>query len=206
FEKLLDGHGFEFTTYAVVDNQFPADIHEQDGYVVSGSKHGIYEDWPFIPPLLDFIRQLAAANIPTVGICFGHQAIAKAMGARVEKYEGGWNVGVKHYNIEGFDATVPVSAWHQDQVLSVPDDAEIIASTEHCAIAGLRYQKATMLSLQPHPEFDEPYLAALGQYRADTLDDATREALLANIATETPNHQLGNTIAQFFKEHQETHA
>jgi GMP synthase-like glutamine amidotransferase len=77
---------------------FPKDIHDCDGWLITGSRFGAYEDHPFIPPLEDFIRAAYAAHVPVVGICFGHQIIAQAMGGKVEKYAGGWSVGPTEYN------------------------------------------------------------------------------------------------------------
>ena len=59
----------------------------------------------WIPPLEDHIRQTFAANTPMVGICFGHQIMAQALGGRVEKFSGGWSVGVKDYAIDEIWAT-----------------------------------------------------------------------------------------------------
>ena len=67
---------------------FPEGIHDADGWLITGSRHGAYEDHPWIPPLEEFIRDAYAAQVPLVGICFGHQIIAQAMGGKVEKYQG----------------------------------------------------------------------------------------------------------------------
>ncbi len=118
FARLLDGHGLTFRTWAVVDGEFPESIHDAEGWLITGSRHGAYEDHPWIPPLEDFIRDGYAARVPLVGICFGHQIIAQALGGKVEKYPGGWSVGPTDYDFG--DETLTLNAWHQDQVVEKP--------------------------------------------------------------------------------------
>ena len=98
--------------------QFPADARDADGWLISGSRHGAYEDLPFIAPLETFIREVFSAKIPLIGICFGHQIIAQALGGTVEKFAGGWSVGATEYQLDG--EQVMLNAWHHDQVTSLP--------------------------------------------------------------------------------------
>jgi GMP synthase-like glutamine amidotransferase len=158
FAQLLAGFGFDFTTYAVVDGALPDSPQDQEGWLITGSKHGAYDDLPWIAPLEAFIREIRAANLPLVGICFGHQIIAQALGGRVIKYPGGWQVGRTEYDIDG--ETFHLNAWHQDQVTELPEGAEVIASTPHCAYAGLRIGER-ILTIQPHPEFDAEIVETL---------------------------------------------
>ena len=153
------GPGFDCTAYFVVDGEMPARVEEQDGWLISGSRHGAYEDHAWIPPLEDFLRRAYSAQIPLVGICFGHQILAQALGGRVEKFAGGWSLGPVAYDFtDGSRQTVV--AVHQDQVTAKPDQAEVIASTDFCAFAGLAYGNQA-LSFQPHPEFSQAFITDL---------------------------------------------
>ncbi|MDZ7906621.1 MAG: type 1 glutamine amidotransferase [Cypionkella sp.] len=119
FMQLLAGQGFDFAVYSVLHGVFPSSVTACDGWLVTGSRHGAYEDHPWIPPLEDFIRAAYDAQVPTVGICFGHQIIAQAMGGRVEGYADGWSaVGPPNKDFEG--QRVTLNAWHQDQVVVKP--------------------------------------------------------------------------------------
>src|SRR5690606_24036163 len=99
FRRLLGGHGFTFSTWNVVDGEFPEGPEAAEGWLITGSRHGAYEEHDWLPPLEDLIRAIREAKRPLVGICFGHQIVAQALGGRVEKFDGGWSVGPQHYTI-----------------------------------------------------------------------------------------------------------
>ena len=93
FIRLLDDADFTYQAWSVLDGEMPADVHDAQGWLITGSRHGAYEPHPWIPPLEQFIRDCYAAHVPMIGVCFGHQIIAQAMGGKVEKFAGGWSVG-----------------------------------------------------------------------------------------------------------------
>ena len=160
FADLLKGHGFDFASWAVVNGDFPSGPEAADGWLITGSRHGAYEDHDWIPPLEDLIRAIAASSRPMVGICFGHQIIAQALGGKVIKYPGGWSVGRTEYDLDG--ETFALNAWHQDQVTEVPQGAEVIGKSDFCAHAALVYDDR-ILTIQPHPEFGPDIVDHHGQ-------------------------------------------
>ena len=199
YTQMLAGRGLEFRTWSVVDMEFPDSVHDAEGWLISGSRHGAYEELPFIPPLEDFIRKAYAAEVPLVGICFGHQIIAKALGGKVEKFAGGWGVGRTDYKFDG--ATLALNAWHQDQVVEKPAEAEVIASSDFCRYAGFRY-KGPAFSVQPHPEFDRTALDLLLNVRAPGVVAPDRiEAAKAAMEDPVDNTVMAEQIVTFFKEH-----
>jgi GMP synthase (glutamine-hydrolysing) len=196
FARLLDGNGFSFETHMVVENKFPDHIHAHEAWIITGSAHGAYEPHAFIPPLEDFIRETYTAGIPMAGICFGHQIMAQALGGKVVKFEGGWGVGHTQYRMA--DAQRAILAMHQDQVVEKPADAEIIASTDFCANAGLAY-KGRAISFQPHPEFTPDYMRALIRYKSGKgLPEHQADAALADLPDENDSADIAEQLAAFF--------
>ena len=199
FTRLLRDQGLEFTTYLVEEMIFPESIHSCDGWLITGSRHGAYEDHPFIPPLEDFIRAAYAAKVPMVGICFGHQIIAQALGGKVEKYDRGWAVGPQDYDFEGEPITL--NAWHQDQVTALPEDARVIGTNAHCENAALVYGD-TAFTVQAHPEFQDGFVKGLMETRGrGVVPDALLDAATARLGSANSSQRIADRIAAFFLAH-----
>ena len=198
FTRLLDGQGFTFQTWRVLDGDFPASVHEADGWLITGSRHGVYEDHAWIAPLEQFIRDAYAAHVPLVGICFGHQIVAQAMGGKVERYAGGWSVGPTDYDFGG--ETITLNAWHRDQVVEKPANATVIASNDFCANAALLYDDR-VLTVQAHPEFRPEFVDGLIETRGKGLvPDSVLSAATARRDTPLNSQTMAGRIAAFFKE------
>lgn len=198
FARLLDGNGFEFVAYDLENLQFPNAITECDGWLITGSKHGAYDTLPWIPPLEDMIRDIYAAGFPIVGICFGHQIFAQALGGKVEKFSGGWAVGHQTYDWDG--RSVDLFAWHQDQVIVPPDNARSVASNALCKHAALVYGD-TAFTVQAHPEYDAGFIDGLATYRGPgVVPDDLLSAARASLVKPVDNAHIARQIARFFKE------
>ncbi|SES95219.1 glutamine amidotransferase-related protein [Oceanicella actignis] len=202
FRRLLAGQGFAFRVWRVVDGQLPADPAEADGWLITGSKHAVYDDLPWIEPLKDFIRRAAAARAPMAGICFGHQIMAEALGGRVEKSERGWGIGPQTYDSVEAGRPITILASHQDQVTRKPPSAEVVASSEFCPYAGLVYRDAPAISYQPHPEFRREFSRELIETRRGTVyDPALADAALARMDAPLDSDWMARRIADFFRAH-----
>lgn len=221
-DDLIDTHGtmpamaerllapldpsLRFATWRVVDDVFPASVRDADAWLVMGSKHGVYEDLPWMRRLKGFLRDAVAAEVPVVGICFGHQILAEAMGGRVEKSARGWGVGIHRYALP--DAAgggeLAVHAMHQDQVVEPPPGAALIATSDFCPYAGFDYA-GRAISFQPHPEFDEAFARALVETRrGDAIPLDVADAALDTLGRGTDAVRLARWILDFLGQRRAT--
>lgn len=197
FQRLLADQGLSFRTYRVLDLEFPASVSECDGWLITGSRFGAYEDHAFIPPLEDFIRQAFAQAVPMVGICFGHQIIAQALGGKVEKFAGGWSVGPTEYDFDG--QALRLNAWHQDQVVERPAMAQVAGRSAFCENAALVYDDR-IFTVQAHPEFRSEFVDGLMKTRGKgVVPDRLMEEAGARLDQPIDDQILARRIADFFK-------
>lgn len=197
---------FSFTAFQVNEDSFPECPESAAGWLVMGSAHGVYDDLPWMRRLKEFLRAALAAGRPVVGICFGHQILAEAMGGRVAKADAGWGCGVNEYKSlpgdapgPGLPASLRAQAMHQDQVVAPPPGAEVILASAHCPYAGLSYA-AGALSFQFHPEFDADFVAALIRARRGrVIPEPLAERALAGIGEPTDHPLVGQRIVEFFR-------
>lgn len=173
-----------------------------EAVLITGAAAGVYDGLDWIAPLEDFVRTAYAKKTPMVGICFGHQLIAQALGGTVRKSDKGWGIGRHVYQVLPENGVVDgeavaVAASHQDQVIEAPDDALTILSSEFTPHAGLLYANGATLTVQPHPEFD----AAFAQVCCDLRDGKAPEdvvaAARASLAEPMDSAKLGGAITRF---------
>lgn len=201
FMDRLAKAGFEFQTWSVVNGEFPPGPEAADGWLITGSRHGVYEDHAWIPPLEELIRQIVASGRPLVGICFGHQVIARALGGKAVKFPGGWSVGPQTYDFAGRGPRT-VMAWHQDQVTEPPEGAVTLASSDFCKHAALLYP-GQAYTVQPHPEFDVAFTRGLLEKRGPgVVPDDTLRAAEAIMETPLDSAELIDDLIHFLQHKQ----
>lgn len=171
--------GYEFERYEAMNGSLPNNIDNTAVYLITGSKASVYEKVNWIDDLSRFIQRCFEAKVFLVGICFGHQLIAQALGGEVKKSNKGWGVGVHTYSIVGdkpwlhpdqkqFNLLVS----HQDQVTHLPAQANLFATSDFCLNAGFTVGQH-VVTMQAHPEFRLNYAQALLTMRKDIIGNAT---------------------------------
>jgi len=197
FVHFLKDRHFEFQTYAVLDGDFPQSPAEAQGWLITGSKFGAYENHMWIPPLEAFLRAAFAAEVSIFGVCFGHQILAQALGGKVAKYAQGWSVGPQTYQSDLFGDQKMI-AWHQDQVVTRPASASVAGSSAFCENAILTYGNRA-LTIQPHPEFSVSFFHTLLEHRGDDLPDAIRKQASAANSDNLSSLAFASIVEDFFK-------
>jgi GMP synthase-like glutamine amidotransferase len=172
FARLLPE--VDLVPYDVIGGTVPHDPDECDGWLVTGSRHSVYEDLDWIRATGAFVGRVRDAGVPLVGICFGHQLLAHFTGGRTAK-AGAWGVGA--HDLSSGERLLYM---HQDQVLELPAGAERVASTDHCPNAVLRVGDS-MLGIQAHPEFPGAYVEALLHAREERIGRELVDAALASL-------------------------
>ena len=213
FQGIPNCKNFHFTTIAVVDDIFPNHLDDYDGYLISGSAYGVYDDAPFIARLIDLIQQIHQAEKPLFGVCFGHQIIAHALGGQAQKWENGWVLGTTEVTLTELPDWVEEKDWintrdntinlihvHQDQVTKLPIGAKLIGTANQCKNAAFIIGD-TVFAVQGHPEFDVPYTDALVGLLEDRAGKSHVKEARKSLSTPHDGMRVAKWILAFFATH-----
>lgn len=204
FGALLRDAGVELVRYDLDADRFPGSATECDGWLVSPSRCSVTDAHPWIASAQDLLRELIERERPYVGICFGHQLAAQAFGAAVRRADDGWQVGVHEYEVtqtrpwmDPTASTLALIASHEDQVQSVPADAELLLRAAGCPIAGLTFGDRAW-TVQPHPEFVADLADHLLEQRTALIGPDKVAAARASLVRPTDSAVVAAWIARFF--------
>ncbi|MEO1078995.1 MAG: GMP synthase [Pseudomonadota bacterium] len=207
FIRLLGSRDpeLEFAVYDVMLGEYPEQVDDVDAYLITGSKFSVYEDLDWIRRLLDFLRELHARRKKIVGICFGHQAVAQALGGETRKADEGWGVGLHRHRfairpdwLDNADDEFAVLVSHQDQVVELPEDAEVLAGSSFCPNAVFQLGDH-VLTFQGHPEFVNDYSRAIIEYRWDLIGDEKAEEGIASLEGQPETDRMAGWILNFLR-------
>ena len=200
-----------FAPVAVFDGDMPLFVDAYDAYIITGSKHGVYDDLPWIAPLMTFIRAAHDADVPMVGVCFGHQIIAHALGGYAAKSNRGWGLGIHRVKLHDHPDWMPADDdirlihIHQDQVETLPPGAQLIGSNEVCPNA-MFVIGDSVLCVQGHPEFTIAYIDQLMRVRADVFDPETLQTAKVSLEDGHDGARFASYILCFLDAHQHRRA
>lgn len=204
FQELLSQTKgpWQMTPYSVINDIYPASIDDYDAFLITGSKYDSFSDEPWVTRLRNYVRTLYQHGKPLIGICFGHQLLAHALGGRSGRSTVGWGLGVHTYELDHrapfIDSPAPINliASHQDQVHVLPPNARPLLRSEFCPLAGF-YIPNRVLSIQGHPEFTEAYANALIEHRADRFPPEQVAQVRASHATPHDGVRVAHWIERF---------
>jgi GMP synthase-like glutamine amidotransferase len=178
---------FTYSVYDVRRGEFPNHIDASDAYLITGSRHGVYNSFAWIRSLEGLIREMHESGKKIIGICFGHQLIAKALGGKVIKSPKGWGIGMSVNQI------IQQKPWmapslellklrvsHQDQVVELPPEAEVLAESDFCPFYVLQIRD-NLLTVQGHPEFSRAYAQALIETRKNKYGEELAQKALKSL-------------------------
>jgi GMP synthase-like glutamine amidotransferase len=204
FAALVGPFGVELVVYDLEEGRFPLSLTECDGWICSPSRLSTYDDAAWIADAEELHREIVRAEHSYVGICFGHQLLAQALGGRVARAEDGWGVGVQEYRVvELFQWMEPARdhialiASHQDQVVEVPSDARVTATSAQCPVAGLAVG-ARAWTLQGHPEFVPAVADHLLAGRVELIGTERVAAARSSLTRRLDRTAVGAWIGHFF--------
>ncbi|MCZ4271698.1 type 1 glutamine amidotransferase [Maritalea porphyrae] len=201
-----DGGGkFTYETVSLIEDEPLPNIDDVEAIIITGSSLGVYDKKPWMDPLRDFIREAYARSIPMIGVCFGHQILADALGGVVKKSEKGWGVGRHQYAItqkSAYMADAPdqmqFNVIHQDQVITPPSISKVIGGNDFTPNAMLEYDNGAAISIQAHPEFENEYAKAVYTLRSGELfDPKVGEEAVASAQTQNDNELMAEYFRRF---------
>lgn len=171
------GDVFSYVFFDAEHGELPLDLNACDAYLISGSRHSVNNGSTWVADLEAFVRQLHTHKKKVIGICFGHQLIAKALGGKVIRSPNGWGVGLSVNPITQCTTwmsptldKINLLVSHGEQVIELPKNTTLLASTEFCPYYMLQIEHH-ILTVQGHPEFSKGYASDLMNLRRKELSN-----------------------------------
>ncbi len=200
----------EFKVFQAIEGEYPENMDECEAYIITGSKSSAYDNEPWIKQLREYIVALHEHRSKLIGICFGHQIIAMSLGGLTEKNEKGWVVGNSLSKIKkekpwmGHEMAKTKKQFallvsHQDQVISLPAQAELIASNTFCPNASFQIANH-ILCFQGHPEFSADYLSYLMNKRRDIIGEEKYKKAMDSLQYELDALLVARWIVDFIRQ------
>ncbi|MCB9707935.1 MAG: glutamine amidotransferase [Myxococcales bacterium] len=178
---------------------------DYQGIVITGSSAMVSEQAAWSERTARWLDKAVSADVPILGICYGHQLLAHALGGTVGKNPNGREIGTVEVILAAdaktdelfcaFDTTLTVHATHRESVVKLPSEATLLASSQadahHAFVIGKR-----AWGIQFHPEFDADIMRGYLMARRETLvqEALDPDKLMANVSDRTD----GRTVLQRF--------
>ncbi len=193
--------------YDVVNGEAPERPDECDGWIITGARYDAYADEPWIKALRDFVAELHEQQARLVGVCFGHQIVAHALGGEAGP-AGEWKAGPQQMTLDPtpwFEGgMVWLNAMHRDVARTLPPNAKPIA-TGTTAEYPAYLVGDTIFCVQDHPEFNRRYTAAIIDARRERLGNDTADTAARTVMDiDTDGDLVGRWIVNFLLDRRAT--
>lgn len=195
----------QFITFDAENGELPDDIHAADAYIITGSRHGVYDGHAWIVGLEQFIQKCYLAKKKIIGVCFGHQLIAQALGGKVIKSPKGWGLGMSHNTVllqkewmQPFQNQLNVFVSHQDQVVELPEGAEVLATSDFCPNY-MTQTGSSLLTIQGHPEFTKAYYRDFLSEDEGTVDVEHFKKAMHSLEQPVDNDVIAQWMVNFLR-------
>ncbi len=200
YRWTFESEGVTLVDYDVLAGELPDDPTECDGWIITGSRASVYDDETWIHDLAASVRRLHTARAPIIGICFGHQLLAHALGGETARSEQGWGIGAREIEtrVEGLPSPVSLLMSHQDQVVRLPPSARVLGSAEYCPNAIFAIGEHAV-GVQGHPEFTPEYMAALLRSRIERIGAEPVAEALESLDEETHGREVAAWLVDFVR-------
>ncbi|GER55579.1 GMP synthase [glutamine-hydrolyzing] subunit A [Striga asiatica] len=170
FVRMLREEGEEWDVFRVARGEFPddGDIAAYDGFVITGSCNDAHGNDLWVCRLLILLNRLDAMKKKVLGICFGHQILGRALGGKIGRASGGWDIGITKVHLFPspiftslhMPDSLSVIECHRDEVWELPAKAEVLAWSDKTGVEMFRYGSHIM-GIQGHPEYTKDILSNL---------------------------------------------
>ena len=185
---------------------FPESLDSFDGFLIGGSPASVNDGAPWIARLAPLVRAIVSGGQPLFGACFGHQAIAVALGGTVARNPGGWVLGVTDTTMDGAapwmagdGGPVRMNAAHLEQVTRLPAGATVIGGNADCPVGSFRIG-AKVFTTQYHPEMTPDFIAALVEELAPKLPSGVAAQARASLHQPAELDRVAGWIVRFFEQ------
>ncbi|MBM3613990.1 MAG: type 1 glutamine amidotransferase [Alphaproteobacteria bacterium] len=184
------------TVFPVKDGVFPPEGARFDGWLIGGSPASVHDSDAWVGRLFALIRRLVEDGQPIFGACFGHQAIAMALGGHVAKNPGGWVFGLVETEIEG--QPVKLYGSHREQVVDLPQGAVVLGGTADCPVGSFAILGRVMTT-QYHPEMSHEFITDLVEEYASELPPEVVTRARNSLTKRADSDAIAERIARFFE-------
>jgi GMP synthase (glutamine-hydrolysing) len=169
----------------------PPEPEAFDGILCTGSPRSVLEDEPWMERLGAYLLS-AAERRPVLCVCFGHQVVGQALGARVERNPWGREAGTAEVRLteagrsdplfQGLPDPLFVQQTHEDHLAELPEGAVLLATNAQSPVQAFAYGP-NLRCLQFHPEMDAVRSRALAEARRQRLDETAPGGAVAVLSS-----------------------